>query len=128
MVLSESKKRTVSLKLIAVFAMVGVTGSMFLLVQAAAAADEGPQVLSPGTWAADRALRFNPFALITSPARSEASTPSAGAAVPSADTSGSGPAERAAPPGSRGGMRGGYVPPPRIPYRPPLRSPFRPPI
>ena len=128
MVLSESKKRTVSLKLIAVFAMVGVTGSMLLLVQAAVAADDDPWVLFPGTWAADQALRFDPFSLITFPARSKTRTPSAGAAVPSADTSGSGSAEKTALSGSGSEMLAGYVPPPRIPYRPPLRSPFRPPI
>ena len=118
--------------------LVGLTASSVVAQQATKRLEQEAFLL--GGWAADAALRFDPFSLTTLPAtkaRSDSAvTPSAApvpvSAVAPSPTPTVSPA--ATPPGGEIASSpeepvdvSTLRPPIRVPYRPPLRSPFKPP-
>jgi hypothetical protein len=127
------------------YAALGIAGLLIGLVASFAGAQQATKRVAQeafllGGWAADEALRFDPFRLVTRAARKD---PSSTAVVPSAApvpvsatvpsptptvSEAASPTESVTasdtdPPGGSTSLR----PPIRIPYRPPLRSPFKPP-
>ncbi|GAH66821.1 unnamed protein product, partial [marine sediment metagenome] len=113
--------------------LVGTAICIVFAPAARAAPVPDPEAFLWGGWAAEDALRFDPFAL-TFPLASVVRRPSVDAAEPSAGSSDLGGGGEEAGPTSPSSLSSAgdpplpYVPPVRIPYRPPLRSPFRPPL
>jgi len=139
------RDRIMPLRLGCAVLLVGITICIAFAPAARAAPVPDPEAFLWGGWAADEALRFDPFTLRTLPLTGVVRRPSVDAAegvLPAAGVdlpaSGSvalvGGAGEAGPTSPRSLSSPGdppplpYVPPVRIPYRPPLRSPFRPPM
>ena len=134
------RDRIMPLRLGCAVLLVGITICIAFASAARAAPVPDPEAFLWGGWAAEEALRFDPFTLRTFVVRrprvdaAEGALPAAGvdplASGSVAPVSGGGEAGPTSPRSlsTPGDPPLPYVPPVRIPYRPPLRSPFRPPL